>query len=745
MKSFSFSLSIFLLLFVFSLQSQEVPTNQSFFIQSALSYGNSLNGCWDIPDVNLRFSNGQNLQVWELSDQQADRKYHFVFAENDGQYNWYYIVPDYTNGSGRIDISGGGNDNGTNIHVWENNPSIAQKFRFHHLGDGRWKIYGKQGKILCLNGQRWQNGTNVHLWDDHDATAVQWCFVPNVGANAYSPDLKHTSNGSGVVGITLANLGSDKSLDYAKINLNDKGIINYSLIRVRKYNPNKNWFKADYSYGELKDMNKKSEEYCHDSWLVFNGKTYGSYDLVQHFDQGGVIYFAPKLQVSPDGKHVSFVGRRNDLYHPVIFNQEAPVYFYPKFRPEYAISSDGSKSCYAVSTKANDYSIYENGKKISAGWFDVEKLIYSDNNDILYVIKDAEKNSYVYLNHKQISINMDFVHECGFVPGTSKVYYYASKNDTPFISADGKVKELMKNLSVNTIYASATKIIFPIKKLRDKNSSFLYSKEYILQTQEWVDYIGHIGPNAPQYKVNEFDRFYYPAYDKNNVPIIVSDGDEVIAKYPQFKDLKFRSLDIIPNGEKYLHFTTMDNKKPIIANFKGEVLISNYETCSYTTNTSDKSVLLYGQTKKGEFPDLVYENCVIVGGKEYKMAFTSVGSYHYYETQAQKLFSVVRDSKNSYSNIYINGVKLDKSWPYIDPETLAVSSDGQYAFLYHDDITGLTYDNHIEMGREYIWRLCVNGENIEGTYGSPVYSKLDNAIIAPKVEGNKVVGVKLTQ
>lgn len=58
----------------------------------------------------------------------------------------------------------------------ENNPN--QHFYLKHLGGGRYKIYHKSGKVVCLkDNKNDNNGNPVHLWDDHNSISTEWHFI----------------------------------------------------------------------------------------------------------------------------------------------------------------------------------------------------------------------------------------------------------------------------------------------------------------------------------------------------------------------------------------------------------------------------------------------------------------------------------------------------------------------------------------------------------------------------------------
>ena len=169
-----------------------IPHNHVYYVQSALNYGKNPYGCWDIKGSDVKFKNGQSIVVWQLSDKQDDRKFQMAYIQSSGDKYLYIILPKYAKGWGRVDVAGGSSNNGTNIHMWERNSSSAQKFWFKHMGNGRFKIYNVNGKVLCLDQQKSDNGTNVHLWSDNNATSTQWYLIDVQTNQAYVPPVKKT-------------------------------------------------------------------------------------------------------------------------------------------------------------------------------------------------------------------------------------------------------------------------------------------------------------------------------------------------------------------------------------------------------------------------------------------------------------------------------------------------------------------------------------------------------------------------
>lgn len=277
-----------------SVSAQEyIPSGKTFFIQSVNNYGHNNYGFWDIRGRNLSFKNGQSLVVWQLSDKEKDRKFRFVNAGLEDGHQWYYIYPEYTNNRGRIDVQGGGTNNGTNIQVYSRNNTISQKFRFKHLGKGRWKIYSKTGKILCLEQRSSANGKNIHLWGDHAGAGTEWYFI-DVNTNR---SLNYTVKPYGR--ITDASTG--KAIPNATLTVYNSAINKlvphtiYSNENGKYYFPTLNDIKRSYfmiasapGYGS-----KRMDRQVSDSDIEFNfklDKATGSDVLIINGHQGEYFY-----------------------------------------------------------------------------------------------------------------------------------------------------------------------------------------------------------------------------------------------------------------------------------------------------------------------------------------------------------------------------------------------------------------------------------------------------------------------
>lgn len=180
------------------------------YIQSAVSYGRSLNGYFDTPGTDFP-EEGDNVQVYRLSDFNPDRLF-TIIPSNSSIVHYSIAVAD--DNTLLLEAADNGTVNGTNIEIREMNNSAAQNFYFKHLGAGRYKIFTQTGKVVCLNNRSDENKVNVHIWDDHDGAWMEWYLIdaetnkPHTpaGLKGGNPDINSVSL-SGASDPKINNLG----------------------------------------------------------------------------------------------------------------------------------------------------------------------------------------------------------------------------------------------------------------------------------------------------------------------------------------------------------------------------------------------------------------------------------------------------------------------------------------------------------------------------------------------------------
>jgi hypothetical protein len=186
MRKLTFALSVLMALCLLNAKAQTsvpIPVGKTFYIQSAMNYGKNNGGYWDVPGYPKEIEKGSNIQVYDF-DEGHDRTFTLHFRDADGDYE----IKIGNTVNSRIDIQGGGKENGTSVKTWTRNQGNNQKFLFKHLGNGRFKIFDRNsGKAICLAGRKNANGTNVHIWDDHDGPWMEWYLIDTKTKKAFIP------------------------------------------------------------------------------------------------------------------------------------------------------------------------------------------------------------------------------------------------------------------------------------------------------------------------------------------------------------------------------------------------------------------------------------------------------------------------------------------------------------------------------------------------------------------------------
>jgi hypothetical protein len=97
-----------------------------------------------------------------------------------------------------LDVAGNGSANGTNIHSWTCNGSIAQSFRVEPFANAYRVVNTGSNKCVDVSASGTANGTNVQLWDCN-------------GTNAQNFRIEQSGEN-----IRLINVNSNKCLDVAR-------------------------------------------------------------------------------------------------------------------------------------------------------------------------------------------------------------------------------------------------------------------------------------------------------------------------------------------------------------------------------------------------------------------------------------------------------------------------------------------------------------------------------------------------
>ena len=143
-----------------------------YFIKNKLGYYLDVDnaGTRNETNVQVYWQNWSNAQKFKL---QPTKPYTLISDST-------YVIKSALNTNMAVDVYGDRTESGTNIQLWEANSSNAQKFVFSHVRDGYYKIeHVTSGKVLDVDGARKRSGTNIALYDYHGGDNQLWRFYKN--------------------------------------------------------------------------------------------------------------------------------------------------------------------------------------------------------------------------------------------------------------------------------------------------------------------------------------------------------------------------------------------------------------------------------------------------------------------------------------------------------------------------------------------------------------------------------------
>ncbi len=127
-----------------------------------------------VMDVNggaEKSKNGTNIQIWEQNNTNA-QKFQLAYNANARA----YTIKNYT-ANRVLDVSGAGKTDGTNTQVWQANNTCAQYWHIHKRTDGFYNIFSAcSEKVLDVSGAGTKNGTNIQIWGYNNTNAQKWSF-----------------------------------------------------------------------------------------------------------------------------------------------------------------------------------------------------------------------------------------------------------------------------------------------------------------------------------------------------------------------------------------------------------------------------------------------------------------------------------------------------------------------------------------------------------------------------------------
>ena len=138
-------------------------------------------------------SDGSNIQIFQNNGSAAQKFY----VEPVG--NGWYIISN-TVPKKCLDVQGASAKSGTNVQLYRYNGSDAQKWRFYSTGGGYYTIMNKIGCYLDVTGGSAKNNTNVQVHTYNGTNAQQWKLIStrqdytNIADGAYCIKLQVGGN-----------------------------------------------------------------------------------------------------------------------------------------------------------------------------------------------------------------------------------------------------------------------------------------------------------------------------------------------------------------------------------------------------------------------------------------------------------------------------------------------------------------------------------------------------------------------
>ncbi len=130
-------------------------------------------------------TDGTNVQIYKNNGSAAQK----FQVESVGN-GWYVISNAYPKMC--LDVQGGSGKSGTNVNLYHYNGTDAQKWRFYSVGNGYYSIMNKCGNYLDLSGRTAKNDTNVQVYEKNGTDAQKWKLVKteaqyvNIASGLYS-------------------------------------------------------------------------------------------------------------------------------------------------------------------------------------------------------------------------------------------------------------------------------------------------------------------------------------------------------------------------------------------------------------------------------------------------------------------------------------------------------------------------------------------------------------------------------
>ena len=127
--------------------------------------------------------NGRNIQLWDDNGTNAQQ---WVLVPVEVVEDGLYSILSAADNNKAVDISGGvyNAKNGTNVQIYKDNKTVAQRWYIERDESGYYTIKNKQsGKVLDVVGASTKNGANVRIYGGNKTCAQKWRIVKNDDEN----------------------------------------------------------------------------------------------------------------------------------------------------------------------------------------------------------------------------------------------------------------------------------------------------------------------------------------------------------------------------------------------------------------------------------------------------------------------------------------------------------------------------------------------------------------------------------
>lgn len=148
----------------------------------------------DISGAN--FNNNTNIQLWTQNTTKAQR-----FSLQYDSLSGFYRITDLS-GKYSLDVHNAEAKDGANIKLWQLNNSYAQQWIITKNSEGSYSIISAlSGKALDISGASFAKGTNIQTWQKNDTNAQKWHLisVPDSSRDIIDGTYSFSTNNSGKI------------------------------------------------------------------------------------------------------------------------------------------------------------------------------------------------------------------------------------------------------------------------------------------------------------------------------------------------------------------------------------------------------------------------------------------------------------------------------------------------------------------------------------------------------------------